>query len=877
MDAVTAEIAFMATSAGKAFVILMDPVRLMYLAAGCIMGLVLGIVPGIGGLAGTAMLLPFTFNMDPYTAFALLLGLGATTATGDPIPAVLFGVPGGAASAATVLDGFPMAKKGEAGRALSAAYMSSLMGGVFGAFLMAISIPILRPVMLFLGSPELLAFSVLGISMVAVLSGNAPLRGLTAGCIGIMIAMIGTDPQSGTLRWTFNSLYLWDGLPLTPLLLGVFALPELCDLLIARTAIATDTSVSNIYKGQWQGVKDCFQHWWLILRCSWIGGGIGSIPGISASVVDWLAYGHALKTEKGANLTFGKGDVRGVIASESSNNAKEGGALVPTVAFGVPGSATMAILLGAFLIHGLVPGPDMLTKNLDITYAMVWSVALANILGAGMCYAFSPQFAKLSILRFSLILPAVLGIVYIGAFEATRQWGDLYSLLIFGLLGWTMKQFKWPRPPLILGVVLGDTIERYLFISVERYGIAWFDRVIVAILFLIAIIGLVRPFLQDIRYHARDRLPVTAARAPDGVGASVWMTAVIRVALVATLGIFAADITSSLLSATLVSKIIITCIIAGPILGVWLYGRRISQDVSLIAVVLVALAVAQLATNTETFAVGLSNSARVVLLAIGIAFVKSLIVGIILVMWMSRVEKSLERLLAYVNGYLEQFTRDWSTFKVGFVRMVTDFQAPRFRTSQLLTIFVITVLGAACYMALSWDFSAKIVPLVIGITALTASGVSLFNDMCRKPEAGMGSLVDQTIEEVERQIAAGAGVGASGRGAAAADQKIHMDLTSETAHLPISVIIQRAARFFGYLLVFMGIMAVIGLIPTVALFVVVFMRYENSERWPLIITYATVLVIAITFVFEHVMHIPWPPTLLGQWFPALKSIIPSLS
>ena len=167
MDAITGEIAFMATAAGKAFLILMDPGRLMYLGAGCIMGLVLGIVPGIGGLAGTAMLLPFTFNMDPYSAFALLLGLGSTTATGDPIPAVLFGVPGGAASAATVLDGFPMAKKGEAGRALSACYMSSMMGGIFGACLLAISIPILRPVMLFLGSPELLAFAVLGISMVA--------------------------------------------------------------------------------------------------------------------------------------------------------------------------------------------------------------------------------------------------------------------------------------------------------------------------------------------------------------------------------------------------------------------------------------------------------------------------------------------------------------------------------------------------------------------------------------------------------------------------------------------------------------------------------------------------------------------------------------
>src|SRR6059058_769220 len=199
MEAFTGELAFMAASAGKAFVILMDPMRLMYLSAGCLMGLVLGIVPGIGGLAGTAMLLPFTFNMDPYTAFALLLGLGSTTATGDPIPAVLFGVPGGAASAATVLDGFPMAKKGEAGRALSAAYMSSLMGGVFGAVLMGISIPILRPVMLFIGSPELLAFSVLGISMVAVLSGNAPLRGITAGCLGVMIAMIG-DRKSTRLN-----------------------------------------------------------------------------------------------------------------------------------------------------------------------------------------------------------------------------------------------------------------------------------------------------------------------------------------------------------------------------------------------------------------------------------------------------------------------------------------------------------------------------------------------------------------------------------------------------------------------------------------------------------------------------------------------------
>src|SRR3981081_1949213 len=681
----------MATAAGKAFVILMDPVRLMYLSAGCVMGLVLGIVPGIGGLAGTAMLLPFTFNMDPYTAFALLLGLGSTTATGDPIPAILFGVPGGAASAGTVLDGFPMAKKGEAGRALSAAYMSSLMGGVFGAFLMFISIPILRPVMLFLGSPELLAFSVLGISMVAVLSGNAPLRGLTAGCIGIMIAMIGTDPQSGTLRWTFDSLYLWDGLPLTPLLLGVFALPELCDLLISRTAIAADTSTASIYKGQWQGVKDCFNNWWLIMRCSWIGGGIGSIPGISASVVDWLAYGHALKTEKGASQTFAKGGVRGVIASESSNNAKEGGALVPTIAFGVPGSATMAILLGAFLIHGLVPGPDMLTKNLSITYSMVWSVALANILGAGLCYAFSPQFAKLATLRYTLILPAVLGIIYIGAFEASRQWGDLFTLLFFGLVGWIMKQAKWPRPPLILGVVLGDTIERYMFISIERYGMSWLLRPVVAVLFLLAIVGLGRPLLSDIRSHG------------------------------------------------------------------------------------------------------------------------------------------------------------------GLRKMLTSFQAPTFHPSQLFTVFMIVVIGTAFAVSSRWDFSAKIVPLVVGIAALTAAALSLFTDRGRRRAApATEGLAGHVQHEVE--------------------QKIHMDLTSDTGHLPVREIIVRAAWFFGYLIGFMAVMAIIGLIPPVAVFVVFFMRWEARERWTLVIPYATALVVFIWFTFDYVMAVPWPPTLLGQWFPDLKAI-----
>ncbi|NNG04776.1 MAG: tripartite tricarboxylate transporter permease [Inquilinus sp.] len=486
----------MLDAAGQAFVAMMEPSRLLFLFAGVLLGLVIGIIPGVGGVAGMALLLPFTFGMDAYAAFAFLLGLGAVTSTSDTIPAVLFGVPGTSASQATVIDGHAMAVRGEAGRALSAAYVSSLLGGLFGALLLGLTIPALRPIILYLGSPELLACAVFGISMVAVLSGSAPLRGLAAAGIGILLSMIGGDPQTGTLRWTMDSLYLYDGLPLLPVALGIFALPELCDLAIRRTAIADKTRY-NLRAGMAHGARDAFRNWWLVLRCGGLGAAIGAIPGLGSAVVDWFAYGHAIRTVPDAATTFGKGDVRGVIAPEAANNAKEGGALVPTIAFGVPGSASMAILLGAFLIHGLQPGPRMLTEHLDVTYAMVWSIALANILGAGLCFLFSGWFAKLATLRYTLILPAVLSVLYVGAFQGSRDWGDLYALLFFGVLGWTMKQLRWPRPPLILGFVLGAIIERYMFISVARYDFDWLTRPVVVVLLALSAIGLARPLIGE--------------------------------------------------------------------------------------------------------------------------------------------------------------------------------------------------------------------------------------------------------------------------------------------------------------------------------------------------------------------------------------------
>ena len=409
---------------------------------------------------------------------------------------MLFGIPGTSGAQATVLDGYPLARRGEAGRALSAAYTASVLGGLFGALVLGLAIPLLRPVIIYMGAPELLALTIFGISMVASLSGNAPLKGIAAACLGILVSMIGVEHQTGTLRWTFNLVYLWEGLPLVPAVLGLFALPELCDLAIRRVSVAGE--LKHSYRaGMLAGTRDALRNWWLIIRCSSLGAAVGAIPGLGSAVVDWLAYGHALRSEKGAQQSFGQGDIRGVIAPESANNAKEGGGLVPTIAFGVPGSSGMAILLGAFLIHGLVPGPEMLTTNLHVTYSMVWTIAIANILGAGLCYAFSGYFAMIVMLRFSIIVPIVLGFIYLGAFQSTRDWGDIYVLIAFGVVGWLMKRFRWPRPPLVLGLVLGDIIETYFSISINRYGAEWLTKPVVVVLLAMSLLALCRPLFTE--------------------------------------------------------------------------------------------------------------------------------------------------------------------------------------------------------------------------------------------------------------------------------------------------------------------------------------------------------------------------------------------
>ncbi len=522
--------------AWHALTLLLEPMRLLILVVGVVIGLAIGVLPGLSGIVGLALLIPFTYHLDPHTAFALLLGMAAVITSSDFVTAVLFGVPGHVGAAATVIDGHEMARKGEAGRAFGAGFAASLVGGLIGALVLGVSLPILRPVLLAIGSPELLGFTLFGLSMVATLSGRAPLKGLTAAGLGLMIAMIGSRAQGGTLRWTFGTLYLWDGVPLVPMVLGLFALPELAELAILRQRIAGDHAADITLSSQWQGVRDVMRHWRLVLRCSILGTALGAIPGIGSAVIDWIAYGYAQRTEPNPE-TFGTGDVRGVIAPESSNNAKEGGHLVPTISFGVPAGASMAVLFGAFLMHGLTPGPEMLTKHLDVTYTIVWSLTLAHVIGALICLSGSRWLAQVSRVRPEVLLPIVLSLVFIAAFQGSHDWGDLCTLMLFGIVGWFMKSLGWPRPPMVLGLVIGGIFERYLFISTELYGIAWLWRpVVLGILILIAW-SLYRPLSKlaiDLVRQLRD-VGVRRFRITPAAAFSLFVITVIVAAIISSL------------------------------------------------------------------------------------------------------------------------------------------------------------------------------------------------------------------------------------------------------------------------------------------------------------------------------------------------------
>lgn len=465
-----------------------------YLILGVLFGICLGIIPGLGVIIGLVVLLPFTFGMDPVAAFALLLGMYAVTSTSDTIASVMLGVPGTSASQATILDGYPLAQKGHAARAFGAAFSVSAFGGVFGALVLALSLPLIRPVIQSFSSPEIFMLGLLGLTMVGSLSGGSIFKGLAMAAFGLLLATIGYSDSGAVPRYYFGVDYLIDGLPLIPVVLGLFALPELLELAIREKSISNVDLEEVEGGGMIDGIKDSVRHWWLAVRCATLGTYIGMLPGLGAAIVDWLAYGHAVQSAKDKSQ-FGKGDIRGVIAPEAANNATRGGSLVPTIAFGVPGSLGAAILLSALIIVGLKPGPEMLTTDITTTFSMVWSIAVANILAAIVLLFSAKHIAKLAFLPGHMIVPAIVMFVFMGAWMGGGDLGDWVTCFIFGVIGFLMKRASWPRPPLVLALVLGTIMENAYLLTGRVYdGVEWLQRPIViaiavVILMSIAFVG----------------------------------------------------------------------------------------------------------------------------------------------------------------------------------------------------------------------------------------------------------------------------------------------------------------------------------------------------------------------------------------------------
>jgi TctA family transporter len=483
---------------------------------GMTIGWFVGILPGLGGSVTLALMLPFIYTMSPVEAIAFLLGMHSVAATTGDITSVLFGVPGEGAAAATIVDGHPMARKGEAGRALGAALGSSLVGAIIGGLALAALIPVLRPVVLAFGAPEYFMFILAGITFITAVGGRSLVKGFAAAALGFLVSMIGVDPHYGAYRYTFDWLYLWDGVNIITVAIGLFAVPAIIDMAVGGTAIAGE--VSGKITGAMEGLKDTFRHWGLTVRCSLLGTLVGIIPGIGGGTAQWVAYGHAVQSSPNRER-FGHGAVEGVLGPGAANNSKEGGSLVPTIAFGVPGSLAMAILLGAFLILGMVPGPDMLSKYLDVTFSMVWTIVVANIIIVGVSFLFLNQVAKITLIKGARLIPFLLVLIFIGGFAANNLMGDLWLILGFGALGWIMVKLDWPRPPMILGVILGGLAENYLWLSIEAWGATWLTRPVVLVLFVIVIAATVWPFWQ----RRRDK-DTKKSSAPTGSKSGILFT-----------------------------------------------------------------------------------------------------------------------------------------------------------------------------------------------------------------------------------------------------------------------------------------------------------------------------------------------------------------
>lgn len=455
---------------------------------GSSLGMLFGFIPGLDGVIGLTILIPLVYGMPLNISLALLLSMHASIAFGGSISAILFNVPGSGLNIATCFDGYPMSQKGEAAKAIGIAGTSSFIGGFFGALVLAIFLPVIRPFILLFGPAEFLMVTIFGLSIIALLTAGNIVKGLISGGLGLMISFIGLDYITATARYTFDYLVLWDGIHFIPVTIGLFAIAQMLELYISSEPIIKREYRLN-HSTILDGIKYTISKPGLLLRSSIIGTIIGIIPGVGGSVANILAYGHALQTTKNPE-TFGQGNPEGVIGPETANNAKEGGSLIPTLSFGIPGSQGMAVLLGAFVMLGIVPGPEMINENINIVFMLVFIIIFTGIFSAIIGFLAAKPLQKLIGLPVKQIIPIVLSVCLIGSYLTSKLFLDILISFTFGIIGYYMKKFEYSRAALIIALVLGTHFERYFHIAVRLYGSFFVFKRPISLFFLIFIISI---------------------------------------------------------------------------------------------------------------------------------------------------------------------------------------------------------------------------------------------------------------------------------------------------------------------------------------------------------------------------------------------------
>jgi putative tricarboxylic transport membrane protein len=472
-----------------------------FIVIGTLIGMVFGALPGLGGVVALALLIPITFGMDALPAMVLFGSTLGGVAFGGSISAILINTPGTAPNAATCFDGYPLARQGRASEALGVSATASALGAIFGLMILVLILPMAREFILAFGPPEFFALAIFGLTIIAVASEANLLRGLIAGGFGLMLAFIGYNSVTGVYRYGFGTQYLWDGVKLIPALIGIFAIAEVIHLTVRGGTIAEDDEANlEDRSAVLTGVKAVLRRPSVFIRSAATGTLIGIVPGAGGTVANFISYMQVMQTSSDPG-SFGTGNIDGIIASEAANDSKDGGALLPTVIFGIPGSSAMAVLLGGLILHGLNPGRELVTTNLNLLFILIFALLLSNILTSIIGIGVANQLAKLTRIRAPLIVPGILVISLVGSFALNNSLGDVLLAVVFGIIGYAMIEFDYSRVAIVIALVLGPLAESSLHQSLlisefQPNYLIFFSRPITILLFSLTIFSLLLPFIR---------------------------------------------------------------------------------------------------------------------------------------------------------------------------------------------------------------------------------------------------------------------------------------------------------------------------------------------------------------------------------------------